>query len=43
MQLFRKELEATPHGVTPDDMRRMIKDREDRWAPVIKSANITID
>ena len=38
-----KKLEADPLGSTPETMRKMIKESEDIWGPVVKAANITID
>ena len=43
MQERIRKLEAEPLGSTPEVMRRMIKESEDTWAPVVKAANITID
>src|SRR5262245_35309004 len=43
MQERIRKLEAEPLGGTPETMRRMIKESEDTWAPVVKAANITID
>src|SRR5262249_10781528 len=43
MQARILKLEANPLGTTPDEMRRMIKESEDIWGPVVKAANITID
>ena len=37
------KLEAKPLGTSPDEMRRMIKESEATWGPVVKAANITID
>ena len=37
------KLEANPLGGTPDQMRKMIKESEDIWGPVVKAANITVD
>jgi tripartite-type tricarboxylate transporter receptor subunit TctC len=37
------KLEADPLGSTPDEMRKMIKESEDIWGPVVKAAHITID
>jgi tripartite-type tricarboxylate transporter receptor subunit TctC len=38
-----RELEAVPFGSTPDEMKRLIKQSADLWAPVIMSAKITPD
>jgi len=35
-----EELQADPLGSTPEQMAAMIKESHDRWAPVIKQANI---
>ena len=43
MQERIKKLEADPLGSTPETMRKMIKESEDIWGPVVKAANITID
>jgi tripartite-type tricarboxylate transporter receptor subunit TctC len=43
MQAKILKLEANPLGNSPDDMRRMIKESEDIWGPVVKAAKITID
>jgi tripartite-type tricarboxylate transporter receptor subunit TctC len=43
MQERIRKLEAEPLGSTPEVMRKMIKESEDIWAPVVKAANITID
>jgi len=43
MQERIRKLEAEPLGSTPETMRKMIKESEDTWAPVVKAANITID
>ena len=43
MQARILKLEADPLGSTPDEMRKMIKESEDIWGPVVKAANITID
>jgi len=37
------KLEAKPLGTSPDEMRRMIKESEDIWGPVVKAAHISID
>jgi tripartite-type tricarboxylate transporter receptor subunit TctC len=36
-----RELEAMPFGSTPDQMRDLIKQSMDRWAPVVTAAKIT--
>jgi tripartite-type tricarboxylate transporter receptor subunit TctC len=38
-----RELEAMPYGSTPEEMKRLIKQSADLWAPVIISAKITPD
>jgi len=38
-----RDLEATPFGSTPDEMRELIRQSADRWTPVILSAKITAD
>ncbi len=38
-----RDLEATPFGSTPDEMRELIRQSADRWTPVIVSAEITTD
>ncbi len=38
-----RDLEATPFGSTPDEMRELIRQSADRWTPVIVSAGITTD
>ncbi len=38
-----RDLEATPFGSTPDEMRELIWQSADRWTPVIVSAEITTD
>ena len=43
MQARILKLEADPLGSTPDEMRKMIKESEDIWGPVVKAANISID
>jgi tripartite-type tricarboxylate transporter receptor subunit TctC len=43
MQERIRKLEAEPLGSTPDEMRKMIKESEDIWGPVVKAANITVD
>jgi tripartite-type tricarboxylate transporter receptor subunit TctC len=43
MQARIKKLEANPLGSTPDEMRKMIKESEETWGPVVKAANISID
>jgi tripartite-type tricarboxylate transporter receptor subunit TctC len=43
MQERIRKLEADPLGGTPDEMRKMIKESEDIWGPVVKAANITVD
>jgi tripartite-type tricarboxylate transporter receptor subunit TctC len=43
MQERIRKLEAEPLGSTPEVMRKMVKESEDTWAPVVKAANITID
>jgi tripartite-type tricarboxylate transporter receptor subunit TctC len=43
MQDRIRKLEADPLGSTPDEMRKMIKESEDIWGPVVKAANISID
>jgi tripartite-type tricarboxylate transporter receptor subunit TctC len=43
MQARIKKLEADPLGSTPDEMRKMIKESEDIWGPVVKAAHISID
>jgi len=43
MQERIRKLEAEPLGSSPETMRKMIKESEDTWAPVVKAANITID
>ena len=43
MQARILKLEADPLGSTPDEMRKMIKESEDIWGPVVKAANIAID
>ena len=35
-------LDVEPRGNTPDEMRAMIRKSADRWIPVIRAANITI-
>ena len=37
------KLEAEPLGGTPDQMRKMIKESEDIWGPVVKAAHISVD
>jgi tripartite-type tricarboxylate transporter receptor subunit TctC len=36
-----RELEAVPFGSTPDQMRDLIKQSMDHWAPVVEAAKIT--
>ena len=43
MQERIRKLEANPLGSTPDEMRKMIKESEDIWGPVVKEAHISID
>jgi tripartite-type tricarboxylate transporter receptor subunit TctC len=43
MQAKIRKLEANPLGNSPDEMRRMIKESEATWAPVVKAANISVD
>jgi tripartite-type tricarboxylate transporter receptor subunit TctC len=43
MQTRIRKLEAEPRGTTPEEMRKMIKESHDIWAPVIKAAHITIE
>ena len=43
MQERIRKLEANPLGGTPDEMRKMIKESEDIWGPVVRAANISID
>jgi tripartite-type tricarboxylate transporter receptor subunit TctC len=43
MQARIRKLEADPLGSTPDEMRKMIKESEDTWGPVVKAAHISID
>jgi tripartite-type tricarboxylate transporter receptor subunit TctC len=43
MQQRIRKLEAEPLGSTPDQMRKMIKESEDIWGPVVKAAHITVD
>jgi tripartite-type tricarboxylate transporter receptor subunit TctC len=38
-----RDLEATPFGSTPDEMRELTRQSAERWAPVITSAKITAD
>jgi tripartite-type tricarboxylate transporter receptor subunit TctC len=38
-----RQLEATPFGSTPDQMRELIKQSADRWRPVIEFAKITAE
>src|SRR6185312_8754478 len=38
-----RKLEADPLGSSPDEMRRLIKESEDTWGPVVKAAHISID
>jgi tripartite-type tricarboxylate transporter receptor subunit TctC len=42
MQARIKKLEADPLGSTPDEMRKMIKESEDIWGPVVSAAHISI-
>jgi tripartite-type tricarboxylate transporter receptor subunit TctC len=37
------KLEAEPLGGSPDQMRKMIKESEDIWGPVVKAAHISVD
>jgi tripartite-type tricarboxylate transporter receptor subunit TctC len=37
------KLEANPLGSSPDEMRKMIKESEDTWGPVVKEAHISVD
>jgi tripartite-type tricarboxylate transporter receptor subunit TctC len=43
MQARIRKLEADPLGGTPDEMRKMIKESEEIWGPVVKAAKISID
>ena len=43
MQARIRKLEAEPRGTTPDEMRAMIKQSYDIWAPVIEAAHITVE
>ncbi|MET0530917.1 MAG: tripartite tricarboxylate transporter substrate binding protein [Microvirga sp.] len=36
-------LQAEPMGSTPDEMRALIRQSAERWEPIIKAANITVD
>ena len=38
-----RQLEATPFGSTPEQMRELIKQSADRWTPVIVAAKIIAD
>ena len=38
-----QRLEADPLGSTPEQMRDLIKQSEDTWAPVVKARNISVD
>ena len=38
-----RRLEADPLGSSPQQMRDMIKQSEDTWAPVVKARNISVD
>ncbi len=43
MQARILKLEAQPLGSSPDEMRTMIKQSEDIWAPVLRAAKISFD
>jgi tripartite-type tricarboxylate transporter receptor subunit TctC len=38
-----RALQAEPMGSTPEEMRALIRQSAERWEPIIKAANITID
>ena len=38
-----RALQAEPMGSTPDEMRELIRQSAERWEPIIKAANITVD
>src|SRR6185312_2626316 len=43
MQARIRKLEAYPLGSSPEEMRKMIKESEVIWGPVVKAAHISID
>jgi tripartite-type tricarboxylate transporter receptor subunit TctC len=43
MQARIHKLQADPVGNTPEQMRAMIKQSHDTWAPVVKAAHIEIN